>query len=51
LSRGLTPPPFGTLARWFGFGYPTPRFPVPGDVIEIRVAEIGTLRNTVVDET
>lgn len=33
-----------------GAGFDPPRWLVPGDVVEIGVPEIGTLRNTVVDE-
>jgi 5-carboxymethyl-2-hydroxymuconate isomerase len=33
-----------------GQGFDPPRWLVPGDVVEISVPEIGTLRNTVVDE-
>jgi 2-keto-4-pentenoate hydratase/2-oxohepta-3-ene-1,7-dioic acid hydratase in catechol pathway len=36
-----------------GVGYPRtpPRFMTPGDVVEVEIEGIGTLRNTIVDET
>jgi 2-keto-4-pentenoate hydratase/2-oxohepta-3-ene-1,7-dioic acid hydratase in catechol pathway len=34
-----------------GYARTPPRFLVPGDVVEVVITEVGTLRNTVVDET
>ncbi len=42
----ITGTPTGAGAR-----FDPPRWLVPGDVVEVEVPEIGTLRNTVVAET